>query len=197
MKVYTINQKKKNEIIPSMKKTRMLLLVSVFLLALPLADDIGDSIEPITSYLIYILWGIFLILFVPSLVPKRLNNYRVEVDGTSIRQNKYSKKPIQISKIRFIKETKHGLTISTWWGRRVWVPIAMNKYDEIKKWVDEKTNPNVYKWYRMPELLFLIFLFTFPFVGMLIFNFENLDLEFIYIWIVAFLSNVFFIWHFE
>jgi hypothetical protein len=196
MKAYRINQKKKTKLIKSMKKTRLIYFVTVFLLGLPLAD-VEDSIDPTTSYLMYIIWGIFLIFFVPALVPKRLKNYRVELNGTTIRQNKPSKRPIKISKIRFIKETKHGLLIFSSWGWKVWVPSAINKYEEIKDVVNEKVDPIAYRWYRMPGLFLLIILIIFPPIVLLIIKRGNLSLEIVYSSIVAFLSIISFVLYFE
>jgi hypothetical protein len=74
-----------------------------------------------------------------------------------------------MNRVRFVRETANGLWIYGG-GRKLWVPKAIQRYDEFKNEIVSNVDPVVFSWKRLPTLWFWVALGTFSLVGFIYFR---------------------------
>ena len=144
MPVYKLDQNKKKQGLKGVQKTRLILLVSYAILALPLYLDefVQVSGDLVRDLLLYFVMVSAIIFWFNMNAPKVFSDVRIEAgkDDKTIIKDQMS---ISISRVRFIRETRNGLGIHAG-GRKLWVPKAIKRYDQLKNEIISDLDPEVF-----------------------------------------------------
>lgn len=173
MPEYKLDQKKKNQDIKGVKRTRLVLLGSYAIMLIPLyIDEIIQGSATMGRDLLFYIVGILAIVFwFYSSAPKVFSEVRIEPDKKDKNDIVIIKDQISIPmrRVKFIQETPNGLGIHSF-GRKLWIPKAIRRYDEFKEEILSNVDAEVFSWTRLPTLWFWVALSAISLVGAIYFK---------------------------
>lgn len=159
--IYIIDPSKQKDFYHNLGKHRAIIGGLSFVFSFLMVFSVFRSRGFDQSFMLFVphifLW--MLIAYLMYLSPRiEFKNFSIELDQDKIHSIKFSKKDrdVQIRHVKHIKVTMHGLILVEWW-RRAWIPSALVQFDEIKQWVEENVDSDVFRWERNPALYYGVF----------------------------------------